>query len=453
MKTRETGQKAYTRRGMILSATATVASGGLLASACGPSGTHQASQTAKQLPAELTWMGWSMGQEFLLPTYEQVANSFSEKHPESKIVLAPAGGNFREKYTTLIASGTPPDVADVHWQRHVRDAGAGGLTMDLTNFLKVDRYPKDYVGWEPYAWKGKQYGVPWAIQSTGLFYNKSLFDQAGVKYPDESWTWEQFADAARRLTKPGPDENSTIWGAGDQGGLNHGWINAVLFSFGGAIFSNDFKETRIAEPKSLEAVEFRASWGPTLKIARNVPGGTSGLFHQGKAAMVTSGSWYVANVKGNAQSALTTGQVPWDVAPVPKGPARHGGLTHELGIGIPTGVPNPDASWAAVRHLTSPGGLLPFAHLGRTIPPQKSLWKDAIPTDGTPPGFKKTFLDQWEKLNVMSPFTPRFNDIVPVWEEEMSPVWTGQRPARDGMASLATRINEYLKQLKSEGIL
>ncbi|HEV2126512.1 MAG TPA: sugar ABC transporter substrate-binding protein [Chloroflexota bacterium] len=442
-----------TRRNAITSGAMTVAGVSVIGAACGPGTSPAAPQAAKTLPAEITWMGWSMGQEFLLPAYEEAANSFSEKHPDSKITLAPAGGNYREKYTTLIASGTPPDVADVHWQRHVRDAGAGGLTMDLTTYLKVDAYPKDYVGWEPYAWKGKQYGVPWAVQSTGLFYNKSLFDEAGLGYPSENWTWDQFVETAQRLTKPGPDEDSTVWGAGDQGGRNHGWINGLLFAFGGALFSPDFATVRLNEPKSLQAVEFRAAWGPRLKIARNVPTGTSGLFHQGKAAMVTSGSWYVASVKGNAQSALTTGQIPWDVAPVPRGPARHGGLTHELGIGIPTGVTNPDASWIALRHLTSPAGLLPFAHLGRTIPPQKSLWKETIPTDGTPPGFKKTFLDQWEKLNVMSPFTPRFNDIVPIWEEEMDPVWTGQRPARDGVAAASSRMQDFLRQLKSEGLL
>ncbi|MGH2367039.1 MAG: extracellular solute-binding protein, partial [Chloroflexota bacterium] len=96
-----------------------------------------------KLPAEMTWMGWSMGQEFLLPAYEETAAGFGEQHPESKLVLSPAGGGYREKYTTLVAAGTPPDVADVHWQQHVRDVGPNGLTMDLTPFLKKDAYPKD----------------------------------------------------------------------------------------------------------------------------------------------------------------------------------------------------------------------------------------------------------------------------------------------------------------------
>ncbi|MGH2368042.1 MAG: hypothetical protein ACRDI2_07575, partial [Chloroflexota bacterium] len=163
---------------------------------------------------------------------------------------------------------------------------------------------------------------------------------------------------------------------------------------------------------------------------------------------------YVANVKGNANSALNTGQVAWDVAPVPAGRVRQGGLTHELGTGIPTGVRNPDASWLAVRHLTSPAGLTPFARIGRTIPPQKSLWKEAVPTDGTPPGFKKAFIDQWDNNTVMSPFIPEFQEAVNVaWREELDKVWTGERPARDGAEALTRRVDEHLKKLKGAGKL
>ena len=141
-----------------------------------------------------------------------------------------------------------------------------------------------------------------------------------------------------------------------------------------------YDETVAVRDLSLEAIAFRASWGSRYKITPNVPGGTSGQFTGGKMAMVTSGSWFVANVKGNANSALNTGKVPWDVAPLPKGPKRAGGLTAELGIGIPAGVPDPDASWTAIRHLTSKEGLLPFAHVGRYIPPLRSLWSATGPS-------------------------------------------------------------------------
>jgi len=397
-------------------------------------------------------MAWSAGNQWLAPTYESVVDGFSKQYPSTKLTVTPAGGPFLEKIKTMVAAGTPPDVTDTH-QTQVRDLGPGGIVIDLTAFLKRDPYPKDYVGWEPYRWQSKQYGVPWAIQSTALFYNQSLFDEAGVAYPTDSWTWDDFVAAAQKLVKPGPDDNSTIWGAGDQGGRNYQWINALLVAFGGGVMKNDFSICTLTDPASVAVLEFRASWGTKLRIAPAQPGGISGQFGQGRVAMATSGSWYVANVKQNQNAALMVSGIPWDVAPVPKGKARRGALSHELGMGIPVGVVNQDASWAAIRYLTSPPALIPFAAIGRIIPPQRSLWSHAIPEDGVPAGFKHAFLDYWEQINLEAPFIPHWPDAQAIWYEELDPVWKGERPAKEGAAAAKARLDELLKQLKGEGLL
>jgi ABC-type glycerol-3-phosphate transport system substrate-binding protein len=123
-------------------------------------------------------------------------------------------------------------------------------------------------------------------------------------------------------------------------------------------------------------------------------------------------------------------------------------------VGISSGVPNVDASWAALKYVTSPEALIPFARIGRIIAPQKSLWGESIPTDGTPAGFKKAFLDVWEKNTLPSPFVPRWaSDLDPIWMEELDAVWTGERPARDGATAFDRRAGEVLRQLKGEGLL
>ena len=81
-------------------------------------------------------------------------------------------------------------------------------------------------------------------------------------------------EAARRLTKPGPDDANTIWGAGDQGGRNVGWVNALLHAFGGGVFSPDYKSVRLGARESLEGIEFRASWGG---VPEAPPGGRQAL--------------------------------------------------------------------------------------------------------------------------------------------------------------------------------
>gem|GEM_PF-2298512 len=143
----------------------------------------------------------------------------------------------------------------------------------------------------------------------------------------------------------------------------------------------------------------------------------------------------------------------WDVAPVPKGPIRRAGLAHELGVGIPAGVRHQEASWAALRYLTSAAALVPFAHIGRIIPPQRSLWKEAIPPDGVPAGFKQAFLDVWDEIQLEVPFVPRWPEVMAIWREELDPVWTGERPVKDGAAAAKTRLDTHLRQLRAEKLL
>jgi ABC-type glycerol-3-phosphate transport system substrate-binding protein len=129
------------------------------------------------------------------------------------------------------------------------------------------------------------------------------------------------------------------------------------------------------------------------------------------------------------------------------------GQTVNLGIGIPTGVKNPEASWLAVRHLTSREGIMPFVKVERYVPPLRALWNDTVPADGTPKNFKAAFLDQWEKIDVNSPFLPDFQQIVPQWEEEGGKVWLGERAPREGAATLQRLFEEYLTKLKRDGKL
>jgi ABC-type glycerol-3-phosphate transport system substrate-binding protein len=195
------------------------------------------------------------------------------------------------------------------------------------------------------------------------------------------------------------------------------------------------------------------SWGTKLRVAPAQPGGISGQFINVRVAMATSGSWFVANIKQNVQSQLTAAGMAWDVAPVPKGPIRRAGLAHELGVGIPAGVRHQEASWAALRYLTSAAALVPFAHIGRIIPPQRSLWKEAIPPDGVPVGFKQAFLDVWDEIQLEVPFVPRWPEVMAIWREELDPVWTGERPVKDGAAAAKTRLDTHLRQLRAEKLL
>jgi multiple sugar transport system substrate-binding protein len=420
--------------------------GVLLLAACGSGRPEMAGGATSPAATvrSLTYWPWDQNRPDLAQVRDPILREFTAQYPQLSVSAVAAGGNFLEKLKAAVAAGTPPDVADTH-QGRVRDLGAAGVVQDLTPLLKARPFPPEHLGWQPYRWRDRQFGVPWGLQATCVYYNRSLFEAAGVPVPGRDWTWEQFAELARRLTKPGAGEDDTIWGAADDGGRDYGWINALLAAFGGSALSPDFRQAALATPDSLAAIEFRAAWAGRLGITP--PDGALGdqpeRFFAGQLAMHCLGSWFVSNVKASQLGASDV----WDVAPLPRGPRRRAGLAHENGIGLPAGIPSPEASWELVRYLTSPAGLTPFARAGRIVPANRTTWPAALPPDGRPARFKEAVLDVWEEIAAPSPWTPRRTEVTQIWQEELDPVWLGQRAPRDGAQAFDQRITVLLPDL------
>jgi multiple sugar transport system substrate-binding protein len=408
----------------------------------GNQGTGQAQLTAQ--PLELSYMPWDQNRPDLMPAREETFKLFTDKHPNIKVTTFTPGGDFMEKIKTVVAAGTPPDVADTHHVR-VRDLGDAGTVQDLTRYLKRDPYPKEHLGWDPYAWQGKQFGVSWGLSSTAIFYNKALFDQAGLPIPADNWTWDQFLDASKRLLKRGADDSSTIWGGGDEGGRKIEEMHAMMADYGGGIMNEALTDVTITSPASLQAIEARVNWTKqAIHSAAGATGSQQSDYLGGKMGMLVIGSWFVSNV--NASQLKGTGT--WDVAPTPKGPKRRAGLAHENGIGLPTGIKHENESWALLRALTSPEGLVPFAKIGRIIPANKKVWDSAIPADGQPKRFKQAILDVWEEIALYTPWTPRQADVQAAWNETLDGVWQGKTPAREGADAFKQRMEGIIKSFK-----
>ena len=142
-----------------------------------------------------------------------------------------------------------------------------------------------------YQSEGKQYAIPKDIDTIALWYNKTIFDEMGVAYPDDTWTWDDFADAAAKLT------NEEHWGYAIAPSNNQDSFYNVVYSMGGNIISDDKKKSGYDDPATIKAMTLitdmvKAGYCPDLNtISEN---GADVLFQSGKAAMVTQGSWMLA---------------------------------------------------------------------------------------------------------------------------------------------------------------
>ena len=146
-------------------------------------------------------------------------------------------------WTLLEAGATGGDMPDVFWM-HSNEAVkymSNDILLDLTDKvsksekLEMDKFPQDLK--DMYTWKDKVYAVPKDRDTIAMWYNKKMFDDAGIAYPDGSWTWDEFYEIAEKLTK---DDGSQFGFAAQPSNEQDTWMNMV-YSMGGTIVTDDNK--------------------------------------------------------------------------------------------------------------------------------------------------------------------------------------------------------------------
>ena len=169
------------------------------------------------------------------------------------------------------------------------------LLLDLTGYVQKDGVDmsKYYPGIvELYTRSdGNIYALPKDHDTIALLYNKAIFDQYGVAYPTDDWTWEDMYNAAKAITE---GSNGSVYGMAMNTSNNQdGWYNLV-YDFGGEVITADHKGTTIASEggkAGMEMVRRLLSVGAPQSVVAET--GTDSLFQSAKTAMITQGSWMI----------------------------------------------------------------------------------------------------------------------------------------------------------------
>jgi len=254
---------------------------------------------------------------------------FERRHPGVRVVNDPVSNQaeYRERVITSIGAGAPPDVFlldGVDAQAFITE----GVLLDLAPFARRvgveldDFYPSVLATFS----RGERvYALPKGFTPMVYFYNRALFDQAGVPYPANDWTTEEFVRAAKALTRD-TDGDGTV----DQWGtvLDRRFFawQAWLWSAGGDILSPDGTRASgyLDSPQTDSVVRFLASLPRELGVAprpnafRAATGTEERLFFSGRVGMLTSGHWLVPNIRRH----LEQGRVRLGVVSVPRSPGH-----------------------------------------------------------------------------------------------------------------------------------
>jgi len=338
---------------------------------------------APKEPVEVIWYVRTNDSE---QPWEQnvVIPDFEAKNPNIKINLTiVTWDDFDTKMQTMLAAGTPPDVWS-HWgPSGFADYVIRGLAADLTPFIEKDNYDlSDYIPevLKIYTLGGKVYGLPMLTTGSFIFYNKDLFDAAGVAYPptnwdDTSWTWDKFVEMCGKLTKITDDPASTTFGC------NLGfWPNdQYAWVWGQDLYPDGAYQTGFADEAYLDSeaaiTAFQARQDMVWKLhympdpaEADALGAGGGLFEGGKVAMNLTGGWGWWNYPGLEE------EFNWAVAALPYGGPNRRDVVFTDPWMMSAKTAHPDEAWAFLKYLVSPEAQRGWMELVKA-PPPASAWR------------------------------------------------------------------------------
>jgi multiple sugar transport system substrate-binding protein len=269
-------------------------------------------------PVTLTLSGWSLD---TTPEFQVLADGFKEATGNTIELKEYDPAEYNTLLTADLSAGAGPDIITQKEVKYVP------VLVDSDQLLDVSdvEIPDGVSGVSSYEVDGAQYAVPYRQDSWVLFYNKALFDEAGVDYPDGSWTWDDFDAAAKDLTTAdhfGVYEHR--WQSTTQGFANAQW-DGDIFS-GDYDYMSDLYERRIAREDAGYEMNFAES-------SANSPS-YQGEFGKQNAAMLPMGSWFVATLISQ-QASGEADDFEWGIAPIPQRDAST--IDNPVTFGDPTG--------------------------------------------------------------------------------------------------------------------
>jgi multiple sugar transport system substrate-binding protein len=348
MKTR------LTRRSLHSGAAMAGGAAGLLAAGCGLSTAPPASGPTSLPPASLVWIKGT-GADRIQQGYDKTAAAFQQHFPAVTVEPILPGGDFFEKVRVMLAGGSPVDVV---WTSPVWIGALpkAGIVRDLSAFVGRDKSfdQRDFfpAALQSFEWENKPHALPCFLYYFVLFYNRDGFASAGLKPPDQGWTWAELQDAAGRLTsQPGQPAGQDRFGLVHSNDLNN--LLPWLYSHGGKVFDQaQYPRRTVLDAKAIEALQYLYD----LRFKYHVVPTREQLAGQSIARLFTNGQvgmWAAAIITGTP--VLEQKPFDADVTLLPKGAAGRKNVMSLTGHGITPSTRYPDQSWEFLKFISVKG--------------------------------------------------------------------------------------------------
>ena len=406
------------------------------------------SDEAGEIKGEITFSTWGSLEE--KKVNEDIIKAFEAKYPGTKVNLEYIPDEYTTKVETMFLGGNPPDVVYGH-PRYFTKWASQGLLMDLTDRFNENPELLDdslYITslYDAFTYDGKKIATVNGADTFLIFYNKDLFDEADVEYPNENWTWADLVEAAKKLT-------IIEDGKPKQFGISvGGWyplVQTYMFSHGGKWYDDMNQPTEVLfnSPETVEALQlmqdliFKHKVAPSSSDLEVLGGG----FDNGKIAMDITGVWAIVYRMGIED-------FEWDLAdiPVPSVGMERKTSCLYAGYAIPKSTKNPELAWEFAKFMQSEEGqkLLASSGLITVINRKIAESDEVLKVEGAPEN---------HYLRVSSLDYAEHNDaLLTNWEETLAKVFdpniqlllNNEQDAKTTAEKIHQGLEEMLKAAK-----
>lgn len=421
-----------------------VGAGALLA-ACQPIAAPSGDQGAAPGAEVITVAYGTPGGAVEDAAWEPVWEAFNAAHDDMQAEYVAVGGGYSPQYLealqTRIAANDAPDVFFVidgyvagFADRNVIvpiDGYVEGAGVDLSDFYDPHM--------SAFQFGGQLWGLPRDGAPFAMFYNGAIFDEAGVAYPDETWTWETYLEAAQAMTQR--DEGGRALQLGADRGQ---WVDWV-WQAGGQIFNEEQTQCLLDQPEAVTGLQFVQD----LVITHQVAPSAGDLADQGASDMFLSGRLATFFGARGSLGAICAAEFPFSVAVEPAGAVR----LNRTNVGptvLWSGSPNPDAAFELLNFICSTEGQRLKISSGYAFPSRRSAAEQEWLTefqcgqsinDGINLAFRKELEEGWCRP---WPTHTRWPEIIQTINSEIDYLWTGAKTAEQVGADIVAKVNPIL---------
>jgi multiple sugar transport system substrate-binding protein len=402
---------------------------------------------AQEDPVTITWAFWGSPEE--RATHEAVAAAYTALNPHVTIeIWSEPWNDYFTKIQTLWASGDASIIPDVAFLTPVSVYAPSGALENLEPYIEASQYDtSDYWPFllESAIYDGDIYGLPRDISVEVLYYNRDIFDEVGLDYPDDTWTWDDLRAAAEALTIIAPSGRVVRYGLAMEGGKYQLWVGQ---NYGSIL--DDFRNPTactLSQPEAVEAITFFADLLNNNYAMRDAnlsqAGGDAAVFQSGQAAMIIQNASRI--------SAFNAAGLNYDVAPVPipeggQRAAASGGAAWTMS----SFSQHKDEAWNFIRWLQSTeGGQAIYTASGEIFPALSSTARsDVFLGLDAPPSNRQAFLTEAENAKVgRFGYFRQWNELNgSIINPNLQRIWSGEAAPSVVLPELCASVDAFLAE-------